>query len=261
MSCPARVRQHDVDRRHRRHQHLRGQHRDVGIDTLTNPRLAEGSTNEIKPGLITLNAPSGFVFDTAATVTVSNSDTTALDAERVGATSSPCSGSASTSATVTSTQISIRVCDTAVAAGGLITWSGIKVRSTTGTAGTAQITRSIGTGFSAITGVSDSASWGALTVVVGAYHHVKVSPATATITAGGSQAYTYDKRDQYENLVGSLASATLSISPDGNCTGNSCTATTAGAHTVTATDGTKTGTATLTVNRSALHHLALSPSS
>src|SRR5213075_523157 len=54
---------------------------------------------------------------------------------------------------------------------------------------------------------------------------------------------------------------TFSITPNGSCTGNVCTATTAGAHTVTGTNSGKTSTASLTVNAGPLDHLALSPAS
>ncbi len=43
------------------------------------------------------------------------------------------------------------------------------------------------------------------------------------------------------------ASTTFSIAPNGSCTLASCSATVAGAHTVTGKDGTATGTATLNV--------------
>ncbi len=57
------------------------------------------------------------------------------------------------------------------------------------------------------------------------------------------------------------AATTFSIAPDGSCTGNSCTASNAGAHTVTGTDGAATGTASLTVTAQTVDHLVLAPAS
>jgi hypothetical protein len=57
------------------------------------------------------------------------------------------------------------------------------------------------------------------------------------------------------------ATTTFSISPDGSCTGAACTASAAGAHTVTGTNAGKTGTASLQVGAGALDHIVISPSS
>jgi len=99
-----------------------------------------------------------------------------------------------------------------------------------------------------------------LTVTAGALDHIVLSPATATITSGGSQTYTATGFDQYGNSLGNVTSSTtFSISPDGSCSGATCTATVAGTHTVTGNDSGKTATATLTVNAGALDHITLSP--
>jgi hypothetical protein len=96
----------------------------------------------------------------------------------------------------------------------------------------------------------------------GPLDHLVVSPASASISAGGSQAFTAEGFDHFNNDLGDVtASSTFGITPDGSCTGASCTATVAGSHTVTATDGTATGTATLTVNPGPLDHLVVSPAS
>ena len=83
--------------------------------------------------------------------------------------------------------------------------------------------------------------------VAGSLDHLVLSPASASIASGGSQSYTVEGYDAANDDLGPDTSATLSISPDGSCTAYTCTATTAGPHTVTATDGDATGTATLTV--------------
>jgi parallel beta-helix repeat protein len=92
--------------------------------------------------------------------------------------------------------------------------------------------------------------------------HIVISPSSATITAGGSQTYTAEGFDASNNSLGDVTAATtFSIAPNGSCSGNTCTATTAGAHTVTGNDGGKTSTASLTVNAGPLDHLALAPAS
>jgi hypothetical protein len=79
-----------------------------------------------------------------------------------------------------------------------------------------------------------------------------VSPATATITAGHSQTYTVEGFNSFGDDLGDVtSSSSLAIGPNGSCSGAVCTATVAdtasGSHTVTATDGSATNTASLTV--------------
>jgi parallel beta-helix repeat protein len=109
---------------------------------------------------------------------------------------------------------------------------------------------------------ADKTATASLAVDAGALDHLALAPASATITAGGSQAYTAQGRDQYENSLGDLtAGTTFTIAPNGSCSGASCTASIAGAHTVTGTSSGKTGTASLQVNASGLDHIVISPSS
>jgi hypothetical protein len=70
-------------------------------------------------------------------------------------------------------------------------------------------------------------------------------PATANVI-GVPENYGVSGTDRFGNVITGL-NATLSISPDGSCTGYTCTPTAAGPHTVTATDGSAEGTATVTV--------------
>jgi peptidoglycan/xylan/chitin deacetylase (PgdA/CDA1 family) len=99
-----------------------------------------------------------------------------------------------------------------------------------------------------------------LTVTAGALDHLVISPKTATITAGASQAFAAEGFDRYGNDLGDVTVlTTFTISPDGSCIGTSCSASSAGAHTVTATDGTASGQASLTVTAGALDHLVISP--
>jgi hypothetical protein len=99
-----------------------------------------------------------------------------------------------------------------------------------------------------------------LTVAAGPLDHLVLSPASTSITAGAHQAYAAEGFDQYGNDLGDVTLSTgFGIGPDGSCTGASCTATTAGAHTVTGTDGSATGTAALTVTPGPVVHLTLGP--
>ena len=96
-----------------------------------------------------------------------------------------------------------------------------------------------------VTGTDGGASGTAtLNVNSGSFDHIAISPASASIAAGDSQAYTADSFDAAGNVLGDVTAATtFSIAPDGSCSGNVCTATVAGAHTVTGTEAGKTATA------------------
>jgi hypothetical protein len=99
-----------------------------------------------------------------------------------------------------------------------------------------------------------------LRVVPGPLASVKLSPAAARVTAGDSVTYRAGGVDEFGNLLGELTThTTFSISPDGSCSGATCTATTAGGHTVTGTadrgnGATASGTADLRVKRQVLPH-------
>lgn len=229
--------------------------------TLSGPSMSESSNGDVGVGTLALQAPSGFEFNSGVTVTVANAKTST--SVKFASTSSGCGASVSSiSATVTSSQISVYACN--VSAGSnqkaQISWTGIKVRPTGTTPSSGNITQA--TGGATIAGVTaGSTSFGALSSVAGALHHLVPAPNPATITAGGSQGYTVTGQDQFNNPQTVPAGTTYAITPDGSCTGAACTATIAGSHTVTATNGGKTGTATLTVNAAALDHLVLSPGS
>lgn len=110
-----------------------------------------------------------------------------------------------------------------------------------------------------VQGKTDTAS---LTVDPGPLHHLALSPADAAIVAGDSQAYTAEGLDAFGNSLGDVTGATtFSIAPNGSCLGAVCSATIAGAHTVTGNDGDKTGATGLTVNPGPLDHITISPAS
>jgi parallel beta-helix repeat protein len=109
---------------------------------------------------------------------------------------------------------------------------------------------------------SGATATASLSVTAAVLDHLVLSPASATITSGGSQAYTAEGRDQYDNSLGNVtATTTFSISPNGSCTGATCTASAGGTHTVTGTKSGKTGTASLQVNAGGLDHIVISPAS
>jgi hypothetical protein len=79
-----------------------------------------------------------------------------------------------------------------------------------------------------------------------AVDHLGVSPSSTTVSAGSSQTYTAEAVSAGGTSFGDVTSrATVSISPDGSCTGATCTAATSGPHTVTATYWGVDGTASL----------------
>ena len=88
-----------------------------------------------------------------------------------------------------------------------------------------------------------------------------LSPADATIASGGSQTYTVEGFDIYGNSRGDITfgTTTYSITPDGSCTSNVCTATVAGNHTVKATRGAKNATAILHVTPGGTASIVISP--
>lgn len=96
----------------------------------------------------------------------------------------------------------------------------------------------------------------------GSLDHIAIAPASATIAAGDSQAYTATGFDRFNNNIGDVtAGTTFSISPNGSCSGNACTASAPGPHTITGSNGTMTATASLTVTPGALDHITVSPAS
>ena len=77
---------------------------------------------------------------------------------------------------------------------------------------------------------------------------IGINPSSSAITAGGSQSYKVTGYDQNNNSLGDVtADTSFSISPDGSCTGNSCTASNIGQHTVTGDDEGTIATANLEV--------------
>ena len=104
-----------------------------------------------------------------------------------------------------------------------------------------------------------------LTVNTGVLNKIVVSPATQTVAAGVSQAYSAEGFDQYGNSLGA-ASVTWSIDSgaEGTWTANSVIATKVGTWTVTATDTANSaifGPASLTVVAGSLASITVTGSS
>ncbi|MDM7998689.1 MAG: hypothetical protein QUS33_01480, partial [Dehalococcoidia bacterium] len=111
--------------------------------------------------------------------------------------------------------------------------------------------------------VSDTAI---LTVTPGALHHIIISPDTATVTAGNSQAYTAESFDQYDNpiadVTGSTVFSIVEAGHGGTWAGNVYTSSATGTWTVRGTYLTSyTGTATLNVIASSVSYIVISPDS
>jgi hypothetical protein len=88
-------------------------------------------------------------------------------------------------------------------------------------------------------------------IIAGVLDHITLSPSSATVTAGGSQAYTATGFAADGSSWDATSSITFTIDGGGSCNGALCTATVAGDHIVTGTDtvgGTIRGTATLHVD-------------
>ena len=83
--------------------------------------------------------------------------------------------------------------------------------------------------------------------------HLILSPADGTIAAGGAQVYAAEGYDASNNDLGPVIGGTTLSIAGGSCINiaHTCTSTVPGDHTVTGTDGTATGTATLHVNATA----------
>ncbi|MCE9614680.1 MAG: hypothetical protein K8T26_10420 [Lentisphaerae bacterium] len=174
---------------------------------LTGPVVSEGANRDIGTGTIVLNAPSGFVFDTSAAVSVA---VTRLDAG---------SGAllilSSPNATVTASTITITVSSQDSNGGSpkarsRLTWSGIKVRPTAGTPlATGNITKS-GTS----SGITAGTNMGALTEVAGPASTLAFTTPPADTMSGQTMANVVVQiQDQFGNNVSQSGTAiTLALS-------------------------------------------------
>jgi len=122
--------------------------------TLTGPALSEGAVADIGVGTIVLAAPSGFEFDTSATVTVlvTRTNGTGANSRNINGLAS---GSSISASVPDSTHISVTI--TSATNNGVrnrLTWQGIKVRPTANTVTSGNITKDASS-TSVITGVTN----------------------------------------------------------------------------------------------------------
>ncbi len=80
---------------------------------------------------------------------------------------------------------------------------------------------------------------GTVTFTPGALDHLTISPTTSTIASGGSEFYTAQGFDAFNNSFDITSTTTFSVA-GGSCTGSTCTATATGQHAVTGKNSGKT---------------------
>jgi subtilisin family serine protease len=145
------------------------------------------------------------------------------------------------------------VAGNAVALVGTTTYTIIPNGAGTGATCTANSCGATKTGSYTVTATNSGKTGTAtLVVTIGPLATVTLAPATASIAAGVPQAYTATGADSFANMADVTATTTFTIAPNGGitgatCTANQCTATELGSYTVTGTNATKTGTASLMV--------------
>ena len=227
---------------------------------LTGPSYQESSGGQLSTGKVVLDAPAGFQFRTTS-VTVAQSGGQNM---KLGS-AATCSGpSASITVTPTASAITFWICAQSNGShNATITLSGVGVRPANGTplasAGNIVLDATSTASFSGVT--AGTTSWGALSEIASALHHLDLAPATATKAPGVTQAYTATGRDQFNNSLGDMTATTTFTIAGGTCSTSNCSSTAAGDHTVTGTKTGKTGTATLTVTAGPTAGITLTPSS
>jgi hypothetical protein len=244
--------------------------------TSTDPAAVLPANYTFTAGDTGVHAFTGVVLKTAGNRSVTATDTVTASITGVGSTTvaaasaaslsltgitNPFTAGASSSATVTAKDVygntatgytgTVHFTSTDTAAtlpanyaftgadAGTHTFSGLVLR----TAGNQGVT---------VTAGAMSASQSPITVQPGALDHLVLSPSSATIDAGTSRSFTAQGYDANNNSIGNVTSTTtFSVAPNGSCVASSCTATIAGAHTVTGNRSGATGTASLQVNPAA----------
>ncbi len=172
--------------------------------TLTGPTITEGSNRDVPAsGTIVLNAPSGFSFNTGATVAAS-----IVKDNGTGTCFTFSSANATPAATTITYTVTARDSNTNTRCH--VTFSNIQVRPTAGTPlASGNITH---TGTASIVGMTSSTNLGTLTEVVGAKNKLAVTTqpsASATIATDFSTKPVVKMQDQYGNTVTSDNSSTI----------------------------------------------------
>jgi hypothetical protein len=162
--------------------------------TLTGPVLTESSSGAIGTGTIILTAPSGFAFNTSATVTVkvNGGSTASRNINHLANNSTMPVTVAASTLTVTITAAS-----TGTFNANTLTWQNIQVRPTAGTPlASGALTESGTCTFQGLTG-----SWGTLTEVVGPVARLAFTTQPVGATAGAALVTqpVVSTRDQFGN--------------------------------------------------------------
>jgi hypothetical protein len=113
-------------------------------------------------------------------------------------------------------------------------------------------------------GNSNSTGIQTITITTGSLDHIVISPSSATITSGGTQAYSAIAYDIYNNSLGTVTSYTSwSINASAGGSWNSATYTSryTGTWIVVGTYSGKQSSSTLTVNAGTAYSITVSPSS
>jgi hypothetical protein len=225
-----------------------------------------------------VTASTTFAIAPEGSCTAATCTTTLSGAHTVTATYSGKTASANLTVTpAAAARLTVSPSSATIVAGGSETYTAIAIDQYGNTVGdvTASTTFSFNSGPSCSANVCSStkafpwtivASYGSfganaqLTVKAGPLTSLVLAPANTTMFANASQSYNAEGFDRYGNDLGNLASAsTFAITPDGTCVGISCSPAKAGIHTVTATDGTVSGTATITATVGPPYRLVVSP--
>jgi DNA-binding beta-propeller fold protein YncE len=206
--------------------------------TATNSAGTNSKTYTVAVAAAAVSASNSTVVASPTSVTADGSATSTVTVTLLDANSNPVSGK-----TVTLAKSSGPGTPTISAASGPSDGSGVvtfTVKSTTVGADAFQATDTTDTVV-----ITPTAT---VTFIVAALDHITLSPSSATITAGGSQAYTATGFDADDNSWDATSSITFTIDGGGSCNGALCAATVAGDYIVTGTDtvgGTILATATL----------------
>ena len=187
--------------------------------SLTGPVYTEVQNGNIGNGTISLNAPSGFIFDTNATLPtilitrVGGSGANSLNVNGVA------SGTSVAMTTITTTNLSFTI--TSASSAGVtcsLTWQNVRVRPSAGTPlASGNITSS---GTSTVQGLTtNSTSWGFLNEVVGAATKLAIATAPSSTAVAGvdfAQQPVIQVQDQFGNLRMADNSTTVTVTNTGS---------------------------------------------
>src|ERR1043166_1504550 len=185
---------------------------------LSGPSYQEPTTGDVSSGDIVLNAPTGFVFNAGATVTVLLNGDTVASHNLNGLTNG-----ATIAASVTTNTVTIHISTKSTGnTPNKLTWQGLQVRPSAGTPlASGIVTKSGGVGLSTMAGVTDGVStFGALTEVPGAAVKLAFTtqPGSATYGSLLSPQPVLRSQDQFGNnsAVSLGASKTVTLTLTGS---------------------------------------------